>query len=201
MIQIPSCVTSKPDTKELVYELEAFGDASSSAYAAEVYLVIKSRITTQDRLIASKTRVGPLNKHTITRLELSAALILARLTARIKTTLPQCLVISRVRCWTDSKNVLYLVDVFENDSATTRMCEGNESASSKRSGRKQLYNCVVCRRHERYPFASQGVDFAGPLSAKAVFGNEIQVSKEYICLFTCGSTRAKHIELTPSLTT
>ena len=29
---IPRCVTSEPDTKELEYELEAFGDASSSAH-------------------------------------------------------------------------------------------------------------------------------------------------------------------------
>ena len=42
VIRIPRCVTFEPDTKELVYELEAFGDASSSAYAAVVYLVIKS---------------------------------------------------------------------------------------------------------------------------------------------------------------
>ncbi len=39
------------------------------------------------------------------------------------------------------------------------------------------------------------------LFVKSVFGKEIQVSKVYICLFTCGSTRAIHIELTPSLTT
>lgn len=70
-------------------------------------LVIKSRTSSQVRLIASKTRVAPLKKQTIPRLELSAALILARLTACIKTTLKQCLVIDRVRCWTDSKNVLY----------------------------------------------------------------------------------------------
>ena len=107
VIQIPRCVSSEPDTKELVYELEDFGDASSSAYAAVVYLVIKSRISTQVRLIASKTRVAPRKKQTIPRLELLAALILARLTAWIKTTLEQCLVISRVRCWTDSKNVPY----------------------------------------------------------------------------------------------
>ena len=36
----PQCVTSEPDTKELVYELEAFGDASSSAYAAVVCLLM-----------------------------------------------------------------------------------------------------------------------------------------------------------------
>ena len=80
VIQIPRCVTSEPDTKEFVYELEAFGDASSSAYAAVVYLAIKSRFSTQVRLIASKTRVAPLRKQTIPRLELLAALILARLT-------------------------------------------------------------------------------------------------------------------------
>ena len=50
VIQIPRCVTSESDNKELVYELEAFGDISSSVYAAVVYLVIKSRASTQVRL-------------------------------------------------------------------------------------------------------------------------------------------------------
>ena len=72
-------------------------------------MVIKSRFSTQVRLIASKTRVNPLRKQTIPRLELLAALILEQLTARIKTTLEQRLVISRVRCWTDSNNVLYWI--------------------------------------------------------------------------------------------
>ena len=76
VIWIPRCVTSEPDTKELVYELEAFGEASYSAYTAVVYLVIKSRTSTQVQLIASKTRVAPLKKQTIPRLQLLAALIL-----------------------------------------------------------------------------------------------------------------------------
>ena len=105
VIQIPRCVTSKPDTKELVYEL----DASSSAYAAVVYLVIKSQISTHVRLIPSKTCVSPPKKQTIPRLEPLAALILARLTTQMKTTLEQCLVISHVHCWTDSNNVLYWI--------------------------------------------------------------------------------------------
>ena len=42
---------------------------------------------------------------------------------------------------------------------------------------------------------------AGELFVKTVFGREIEVSKEKICLFTCESTRAIHIKLTPSLTT
>ena len=68
-IQIPRCVTSEPDTKKLVYELEAFGDASSSAYAAVIYLVIKSRTSTLVRLIALKNnRRASLKKQTIPRL-------------------------------------------------------------------------------------------------------------------------------------
>ena len=55
------------------------------------------------------------------------------------------------------------------------------------------------RFKEGYPFKSTGVDFAGPPFVKTVFGREIQVNN--ICLFTCGSTRAIHTELTPSVTT
>ena len=57
------------------------------------------------------------------------------------------------------------------------------------------------RFKEGYPFASTGVDFAGSLFVKTVFGKELQVTKVYICLFTCESTMAIHTELTPSLTT
>ena len=38
------------------------------------------------------------------------------------------------------------------------------------------------RFKEGYSFASTGVDFAGPLFVKTVFGKELQVTKEYICL-------------------
>ena len=83
VIRIPRCVTSEANTKEFVYELEGFSDASSSAYAAVMYLVIKSQNSIQVLLIASKTRLAPLNKLIIPRLEFLAALILARGVARI----------------------------------------------------------------------------------------------------------------------
>ena len=86
--------------------------------------------------------------------------------------------------------------------------------------RKVIYSCSVCRRHEGqsyraeplsdlpefrlkegHPFASTGVDFAGPIFVKFAAGRETQFSKAYMCLFTCGSTRAVHIELTPNPTT
>ena len=46
------------------------------------------------------------------------------------------------------------------------------------------------------PFSMTGVDFAGPLYVQ-VTG---QSAKTYVCLFTCGSTRAIHLELTSDLT-
>ena len=46
------------------------------------------------------------------------------------------------------------------------------------------------------PFQHTGVDFAGPLYVKTDEGK----TKSYIALFTCATTRAVHLELTPDLT-
>ena len=43
------------------------------------------------------------------------------------------------------------------------------------------------------PFAHIGIDFAGPLYVK---DKSSDLSKVYVCLFTCCSTRALHLELT-----
>ena len=54
------------------------------------------------------------------------------------------------------------------------------------------------RTDEGPPFVNIGLDFAGPLYIRGAQGN---TSKSYICLFTCASTRAVHLELTESLDT
>ncbi|XP_011685766.1 PREDICTED: uncharacterized protein LOC105448721 [Wasmannia auropunctata] len=66
-------------------ELHGFSDASTEALAACVYLKVRDEhgqihIT----LVAAKTRVAPLKPTTVPRLELSAAVLLARLIARIR---------------------------------------------------------------------------------------------------------------------
>ena len=85
--------------------------------------------------------------------------------------------------------------------------------------KRVLKRCVTCRRLEGLPYSSYnspdlpsfrvsddppfthtGVDFAGPLYIKQSGNSESESSKCYICLFTCASTRAVHLELTPSLT-
>ena len=50
---------------------------------------------------------------------------------------------------------------------------------------------------EAPPFASCGVDFAGPLYVKVADSSES--SKVWICLYTCCITRAVHLELVPDM--
>ena len=84
-------------------QLHGFSDASGRAYAAVVYI----RSTYSDgqvnvRLVGSKSRVAPIKRQTIPRLELLGALILARLVNKLKsigTEFPTVL-------WTDSMTAL-----------------------------------------------------------------------------------------------
>ena len=85
-------------------QLHGFSDASERAYAAVVYV----RSTYSDgqvevRLVASKTRVAPIKRQTIPRLELLGALILARLVNKLKTSLGTE---SPTVLWTDSMTTL-----------------------------------------------------------------------------------------------
>ena len=82
--------------------------------------------------------------------------------------------------------------------------------------RRVVKSCIICKRVEGSPYAvacspdlpdfrvsedppftHTGLDFAGPLFIRNEFSAES--SKAYVCLFTCASTRAIHLELTNSL--
>ena len=86
--------------------------------------------------------------------------------------------------------------------------------------KRVLNNCVTCNRiHSRSfdapaatlprerttecrPFEVTGVDFAGPLFVKPRYDSRSEdMVKAYICLFTCATTRAIHLELVEDLTT
>ncbi|XP_068712888.1 uncharacterized protein [Montipora foliosa] len=91
---------------------------------------------------------------------------------------------------------------------------------SRREAVKQfIRKCVICHRYEGLsyksnptvdlpservsedpPFTHVGLDFAGPLfvtDGNSKGANES--SKVYVCLFTCASTRAVHLEMTRGL--
>jgi len=91
------------------YSLQGFCDASEKACAAVVYLKIKREDDVQLRFLSSKTRVCPIKKMTIPKLELMSALILARLIDSITKALSSVLTLSSPTCWTDSKVVYYWI--------------------------------------------------------------------------------------------
>lgn len=80
-VKIPRCyfqINYKPTS----IQLHGFSDASKQAYAAAVYRLAV-------RLVSSKTRVAPLKRQSIPRLELLGATILTRLINTVQDSLPQ----------------------------------------------------------------------------------------------------------------
>ncbi|XP_044165233.1 uncharacterized protein LOC122949165 [Acropora millepora] len=86
--------------------------------------------------------------------------------------------------------------------------------------KKFTRSCVICRKHEGTPygplppadlpsnrvsedppFSHIGLDFAGPMyiETKNTEDEVKESQKVYVCLFTCASTRAVHLELTQAL--
>ena len=83
-VVVPRCYFELGKHPEIV-ELHGFSDASEHAYAAVLHLrTIHSDGSVSVSLVASKTKVAPLKKQTILRLELLGALILARLPNLVK---------------------------------------------------------------------------------------------------------------------
>ena len=72
------------------------------AYAAVMYLVLKSSAGPVVRFIASKTRVSPLKSQTIPQLKLLSALLLARLMTSVATSLEVEVQLGQPTCYTDS---------------------------------------------------------------------------------------------------
>ena len=92
-------------TSVIALQLHGFSDVSRLAYAGVVYLrAVDNHGTVTTSLVMSKTKVAPLKKLTIPRLELCGALILARLLSHCRKTLK--LHPDLVHAWTDSTIVL-----------------------------------------------------------------------------------------------
>ncbi len=101
--RIPRCYFPHQDVVSI--ELHGFSGASESAYAAVVYLCCTD---TEDNvscsLITSKTKVAPIKRLSIPRLELCGAVILAKLIHNLMDifSIPS----DKVHAWTDSTGVL-----------------------------------------------------------------------------------------------
>ena len=101
---IPRCHFPK-QSHIVAMELHGFSDASEEAYAGVVYLrIIDSSQEVHVSLVTSKTKVAPLKRLTIPRLELCGALLLAQLLHHVRQVFH--LPINCTYAWTDSTIVL-----------------------------------------------------------------------------------------------
>jgi len=81
LISIPRWIGNKPSHQ---IQLHGFCDASQQAFAASVYLRTTNVNTTPTTvLIVSKTKVAPIKRMTIPRLELSGAVLLTKLISHV----------------------------------------------------------------------------------------------------------------------
>ena len=109
IIRIPRCYVNLVQKQLSGYELCGFCDASLKAYAAVVYLRREGETGCNVDFVASKTRVAPLKRQTIPRLELLSALLLARLIASITKALQDEVQVSQFSCFTDSTVALHWI--------------------------------------------------------------------------------------------
>ena len=102
-LTIPRAVSIKVNKKVILF---GFCDASKSAYAAVLYLgYINDAREITTSLLCSKSKVAPLKKLTIPRLELCGALLLSKLVNKVVKLLN--IDISEAHLWCDSQIVLH----------------------------------------------------------------------------------------------
>ena len=103
-IEVPLCYFSRLDVEIKCQQIYGLSDASKRAYAAVVHLGTDFEDhRVEFNIIASKTRITPIRKQSIPRLELLGAAILARLVSKI---FWSRLVNPKILRWTDSFTVL-----------------------------------------------------------------------------------------------
>ncbi|GFS58718.1 uncharacterized protein TNCV_4518521 [Trichonephila clavipes] len=101
-ICIGRCIVHPQATR---VELHGFADASEKCYGAVLYCRSQSPdVATTVKLVTSKSRVAPVKSVTIPRLELCAAVLLAKLMKRVETALQ--MKTPPVYLWSDSTIVL-----------------------------------------------------------------------------------------------
>ncbi|KRX72824.1 hypothetical protein T4E_7436, partial [Trichinella pseudospiralis] len=75
-IRVPRALLSAPREQLQRVELHVFGDASETAYGAVAYLLSTAQGGGAEvKFVAAKSRVAPVKKLTLPRLELMAALL------------------------------------------------------------------------------------------------------------------------------
>ena len=106
-ITFPRCYSRVNKVRGI--ELHMFSDASELAFGAVIYMRVSCDDGIYISLVAAKSRIAPLKKQSIPRLELLAALTGVRLLLSVHSTLSKVIEFQKIYCWSDSKTVLYWI--------------------------------------------------------------------------------------------
>ena len=88
-------------------------DSSESAYAAKVYLCVKTEADVRTRFLSSKSKVAPISGEITLRLELLSALLLSRLFTSVERALREAIQIEKRFCWFDSMAAFFQIKSIE----------------------------------------------------------------------------------------
>ncbi|XP_074649022.1 uncharacterized protein LOC141904335 [Tubulanus polymorphus] len=136
-IKVPRSLTTSCENSTK-HELRYFSDASESGYGVVCYLrSVAINGETNCTFMMSKSRVSPLKKITIQRLELTAAAIAVRMNTAIQKEIE--LEISDVKYWTDSKTVLRYIC---NDTARYQTFVANRVNTIREGSNKEQWRYV-----------------------------------------------------------
>lgn len=106
VITIPRCII--PMAEPIYHTLHGFGDASELGYGCCIYVSsYDANENCVSRLVCSKSRIAPLRKQTIPRLELCASVLLAQLMEKVNNSLN--IEFKQLFFWTDSNVTLFRI--------------------------------------------------------------------------------------------
>ena len=108
---LPRCYLQGIPERVVSCSLHGFGDASSKAYAAVIYLHVATTTGSYVTFVASKSRVAPVKQLFILKLELLASLVLARLITDDREALELDVTTKDITCWTDSRVTLFWIRI------------------------------------------------------------------------------------------
>lgn len=159
---IPRPYFPKPVRREDI-QLHGFCDASELAYAGVVYLrAVDSNESVYVSLVMAKTKVAPIKRLSIPRLELCSGVVLSKLLSQVANTL--AIPHSHVYAWTDSRVVLGWL---QGNPRRFKPFVGNRIAEIS-----ELVPCG-CWRHV------QGVDNPADCASRGIFPSQLAEYKPW----------------------
>lgn len=106
-VSMPRCVVSKAIAAS--YTLHGFGDASNLGFGCCIYITTENEDgQCSSRLLCSKSRVAPLRKQTMPRLELCASVLLSQLMEKVVACMD--IKFKHMYFWTDSTITLFRIN-------------------------------------------------------------------------------------------